>query len=135
MKGAMLKAQETARNFLGMGIAVDPVAKGTGLDLDTVLKLKKDVDSSKKTLILVEILSNETSNAFSPIATAGFGAVAGALSAFGLNLWLNRRAAIARNRMNIAYNISSLSTLLNSVRPKIAIFHISSEALRLIFDL
>ena len=39
-KGAILKAQETARNLFGMSLSVDQVAKATGLDLDTVLKLK-----------------------------------------------------------------------------------------------
>ena len=44
-KGAILKAQETARNLFGMSLSVDQVAKATGLDLDTVLKLKKEVDN------------------------------------------------------------------------------------------
>ena len=44
-QGAILKAQETARNLFGMSLSVDQVAKATGLDLDTVLKLKSEVDS------------------------------------------------------------------------------------------
>ena len=46
-QGAGQKAQETARNFLSMGITVDQVVKGTGLDLETVFKLKKDIDSNQ----------------------------------------------------------------------------------------
>ena len=42
-QGAMLKAQETARNLLSFGDSTAKVAKVTGLDLDTVLKLKNDV--------------------------------------------------------------------------------------------
>ncbi|GGG04859.1 MULTISPECIES: Rpn family recombination-promoting nuclease/putative transposase [Cysteiniphilum] len=44
-KAEMRKAQETARSMLVEGLASDLVIKCTGLDLDTVLKLKKEVDS------------------------------------------------------------------------------------------
>jgi predicted transposase/invertase (TIGR01784 family) len=44
-QGRFLEKQETARNLFGMSFSVDQVAKATGLDLDTVLKLKKEVDS------------------------------------------------------------------------------------------
>jgi hypothetical protein len=40
----MKKAQETARTMLVEGLASDLVIKCTGLDLDTVLKLQKEVD-------------------------------------------------------------------------------------------
>ncbi|WHN66779.1 Rpn family recombination-promoting nuclease/putative transposase [Cysteiniphilum sp. QT6929] len=44
-QGRFLEKQETARNLFGMSLSVDQVANATGLDLDTVLKLKKEVDS------------------------------------------------------------------------------------------
>jgi predicted transposase YdaD len=44
-QGRFLEKQETARNFLGMGIAVDQVVKGTGLDLDTVLEIKNKINT------------------------------------------------------------------------------------------
>ena len=44
-QGALLKAQEAALNFLGMGLSVEQVIKGTGLDRRMVLKLKKEMDS------------------------------------------------------------------------------------------
>ena len=47
-QGAIQKAQETARNFLAMGLSPENVAKGTGLELETVLELKKDIDNQKK---------------------------------------------------------------------------------------
>lgn len=51
-QGRFLEKQETARNFLGMGVSVDHVVKGTGLDLDTVLKLKKRSGQQNTTLNL-----------------------------------------------------------------------------------
>ena len=63
--------------------------------------------------MLIQIFPSETSSVFTPLLTAALGAGVGALSAFGLNLWLNHIATTKRNRMNIAYNISSLSALLN----------------------
>ena len=47
-QGAIQKAQETARNFLAMGLSPENVVKGTGLELETVLELKKDVENQKK---------------------------------------------------------------------------------------
>ena len=47
-QGRIQEKQETARNFLAMGLSPENVAKGTGLELETVLKLKKDVDNQKK---------------------------------------------------------------------------------------
>ena len=47
-QGLLKGKQETARNLFSMSLSVDQVAKATGLDLDTVLKLKRDVDSIKK---------------------------------------------------------------------------------------
>ncbi|MDA0911656.1 MAG: hypothetical protein O2809_08930, partial [Proteobacteria bacterium] len=47
LKGEMQKAQETARNMLVDGLSIDMVGKYTSLDLDTVLKLKNEID--KKT--------------------------------------------------------------------------------------
>ena len=44
-QGELKGKQETARNLFGMSLSVDQVAKATGLDLDTVLKLKNEVDS------------------------------------------------------------------------------------------
>ena len=44
-KGAMLKAQETARTMLVEGLASDLVIKCTGLDLNTVLELKREVET------------------------------------------------------------------------------------------
>jgi hypothetical protein len=38
-RGAQRKALETAKNFLGMGLNPEQVAKGTGLDMETVKKL------------------------------------------------------------------------------------------------
>ena len=46
-QGAMLKAQETARNLFSMSLSADQVSKATGLDLNTVLELKREVE--KKT--------------------------------------------------------------------------------------
>ena len=42
-KGAFLKAQETAANFLRMGISVNKVIEGTGLDKKTVIELQKSL--------------------------------------------------------------------------------------------
>jgi len=47
-QGAIQKAQETARNMLADNISVKSVVKYTGLELETVLELKKDVDNQKK---------------------------------------------------------------------------------------
>ncbi len=47
-QGRFLEKEETARNFLNMGIDVEKVAQGTGLDLDTVLKLKKEINTKTK---------------------------------------------------------------------------------------
>ena len=47
-QGAIQKAQETARNMLADNISVESVVKYTGLELETVLELKKDVDNQKK---------------------------------------------------------------------------------------
>ena len=38
-QGRFLEKQETARNLFGMSLSVDQVAKATGLDRDTVVKL------------------------------------------------------------------------------------------------
>ncbi|GGF92519.1 MULTISPECIES: Rpn family recombination-promoting nuclease/putative transposase [Cysteiniphilum] len=43
-KGAFLKAQETAANFLRMGIPVNKVIEGTGLDKKTVMQLQKELN-------------------------------------------------------------------------------------------
>ena len=43
-QGAMLKAQETARTMLVKGLASDLVIECTGLDLNTVLELKREVE-------------------------------------------------------------------------------------------
>ncbi|WP_440993634.1 hypothetical protein [Cysteiniphilum litorale] len=42
-KGAFLKAQETAANFLRMGLSVNKVIEGTGLDKKTVMELQKSL--------------------------------------------------------------------------------------------
>ncbi|WP_150469125.1 hypothetical protein [Cysteiniphilum sp. SYW-8] len=47
-QGRFLEKEETARNFLNMGIDVEKVVQGTGLDLDTVLKLKKEISTKTK---------------------------------------------------------------------------------------
>jgi predicted transposase YdaD len=44
-QGELKGKQETARTMLADGLSVDMVGKYTSLDLDTVLKLKKEVDS------------------------------------------------------------------------------------------
>ncbi|WP_192485104.1 MULTISPECIES: Rpn family recombination-promoting nuclease/putative transposase [Cysteiniphilum] len=44
-QGLLKGKQETARTMLADGLSVDMVGKYTSLDLDTVLKLKKEVDS------------------------------------------------------------------------------------------
>ena len=46
-QGATLKAQETAHNFLSMGLSVDQVIEGTGLDRDTVAQLKKAIEKTR----------------------------------------------------------------------------------------
>ncbi|MCF6768572.1 Rpn family recombination-promoting nuclease/putative transposase [Thiotrichales bacterium 19S11-10] len=46
-QGAIQKAQETARNLLGMGMEAKMIAKATDLELETVRQLKKDIDSQK----------------------------------------------------------------------------------------
>ena len=40
-QGALEKARETALNFLSMGLPVDEVAKGTGLEKSVIEELKK----------------------------------------------------------------------------------------------
>ena len=40
--------QETARNLLGMGLSNEQIAQATNLDLDTVLKLKKEFGTKTK---------------------------------------------------------------------------------------
>ncbi|WP_192485191.1 MULTISPECIES: Rpn family recombination-promoting nuclease/putative transposase [Cysteiniphilum] len=48
-QGAVLKAQDTARNLLGMGLlSNEQIAQATNLDLDTVLKLKKEIGTKTK---------------------------------------------------------------------------------------
>jgi predicted transposase YdaD len=47
-QGLTQKAQETARNLLNYGDSVDKVVAVTGLELETVLAIKKDIDSQKK---------------------------------------------------------------------------------------
>ena len=47
-QGRFLEKEETARNFLSMGIDVEKVVQGTGLDFDTVLKLKKEIGTKTK---------------------------------------------------------------------------------------
>ncbi|WP_011178454.1 Rpn family recombination-promoting nuclease/putative transposase [Caedibacter taeniospiralis] len=46
-KGIQKGIQTTARNFLLMGLSAEQVVKGTGLDQDTVLKLKKEVEQTQ----------------------------------------------------------------------------------------
>jgi len=45
-QGALEKARETAINFLSMGLAVDEVAKGTGLEKSVIEALKKSASQS-----------------------------------------------------------------------------------------
>ncbi|MCF6766707.1 Rpn family recombination-promoting nuclease/putative transposase [Thiotrichales bacterium 19S3-7] len=47
-QGAIQKAQETARNLIDMGLDDNMIAKATGLEIDTVISLRKDVDNQKK---------------------------------------------------------------------------------------
>ncbi|MCF6777916.1 hypothetical protein L3V83_15225, partial [Thiotrichales bacterium 19X7-9] len=47
-QGAIQKAQETARNMLAKGLDTKLVADCTGLELETVLELKKDINNLKK---------------------------------------------------------------------------------------
>ena len=47
-QGAMLKAQETARNLFSMSLSDEQVAKATGLDMDIVLKLKYEAGNRTK---------------------------------------------------------------------------------------
>ncbi|WP_440616552.1 Rpn family recombination-promoting nuclease/putative transposase [Cysteiniphilum sp. 6C5] len=44
-RGELKGKQETARNLLAFGDSSDKVAKVTGLDLDTILKLRNEIDS------------------------------------------------------------------------------------------
>ena len=46
--GELKGKKETARNLFGMSLTIDQVAKATGLDLDTVLELKKEVEKNTK---------------------------------------------------------------------------------------
>ncbi|MCF6776886.1 Rpn family recombination-promoting nuclease/putative transposase [Thiotrichales bacterium 19X7-9] len=47
-EGAIQKAQETARNMLAKGLDSKLVADCTGLEIDTVVSLRKDIDNQKK---------------------------------------------------------------------------------------
>jgi predicted transposase/invertase (TIGR01784 family) len=47
-QGRIQEKQELARSFLQMGLSADKVAEGTGLELETVLELKKDINVKSK---------------------------------------------------------------------------------------
>ncbi|WP_440705181.1 hypothetical protein, partial [Cysteiniphilum sp. E12A11] len=47
-QGAILKAQDTAKTMLIEGLDDNLVTRCTGLDLDTVLKLKKEISTKTK---------------------------------------------------------------------------------------
>lgn len=42
-EGERIKALETAKNFLSMGLSAEQVAKGSGIDLQTVLKIQNEL--------------------------------------------------------------------------------------------
>ena len=46
-EGAEQKAIETAKNFLKMGLTLEQVAQGTGLPLEEVEKLAKELSKEK----------------------------------------------------------------------------------------
>ena len=47
-QGIQEKAIETAKKFLAMGLTFEQVAEGTGLPLETVEKLAKDITATQK---------------------------------------------------------------------------------------
>ena len=42
-QGAYEKAIETAKSFLSMGLSIEQIARGTGLSLETIKQLEKDL--------------------------------------------------------------------------------------------
>ena len=42
-QGAYEKAVETAKNFLSMGLSIEQISRGTGLSLETIKQLEKDL--------------------------------------------------------------------------------------------
>ena len=42
-QGAYEKAVETAKNFLSMGLSIEQISRGTGLSLETLQQLSKDL--------------------------------------------------------------------------------------------
>ena len=46
-QGAEQKAIETAKNFLNMGLSVEQVVQGTGLTIETVEKLTKELSKTE----------------------------------------------------------------------------------------
>ena len=40
LEGSRQKAEETAKNFLKMGLPIEQIAKGTGLSIEEIQKLK-----------------------------------------------------------------------------------------------
>ena len=42
-QGAYQEKLETAKNFLSMGLSIEQISRGTGLSLETIQQLKKDL--------------------------------------------------------------------------------------------
>ena len=42
-QGAYEKAVETAKNFISMGLSIEQISRGTGLSLETIQQLEKDL--------------------------------------------------------------------------------------------